>query len=327
MPEPAPKKTPTKKPTRAQALKALGLTAAEFKELKEVQDTLAGVRAETKDRDAQKTQTLEEIRGAPVAVKVLSLDEVLEVEADLSAIPGEVVVARLVEEPDATGVEAIEAIEVEVELEGRKLASALNDIRFGSAAPTPTPNKFYIRNLHFSPQRVKTEEGKTHSLKARGWRGDFSVLRPGDELDSNVLANVDMGMIEILRHEEAQTVITKQHRNATSTEHLMSFLRTPQDTEYPRDSVGMASDEEANGFTVAQLNSQGGIGNEQTPGSGGKVSQGFQDVHQPQQARTQAPDTSNLTEMQILELRDKQARGSGGGIESVLGGMSVTIGN
>lgn len=266
--KPTSRKTPAKRgPTKAAALKALGLT-------KEDLEILA------KAKEPSET----------------ALDDILSYEA-----PPE---------------------EVQTPFNGRDTELADTIHRLVQGVPEEETAKvsksiaIYARNAMYSPFRFKTESGKQYNLAPRGYRGDFKVVHKDDLEDSNILDNANRGLIELLSREEADQVITKQHTNATSSDHLRSFLRTPTGGEYAPEAFTTASEEEVQGITLASTQELDKL---QTNGKGAV---NWNEVHNPTAQVNSNDPYAGMTEDQRLAEIDRVTREGG----NPLAGLTVKIG-
>lgn len=119
---------------------------------------------------------------------------------------------------------------------------------------------WYIRNLRgvdvgFRLTRQQKQGEKRTSLKPRGSRGDLLRLQAEDLRDPELQAQVGYGLVEVIPEGEALEVIKKQYTNAqTQVPAHIAMLRNPLGEEYAPNTVRVASDEEAYGIKVADLN-------------------------------------------------------------------------
>lgn len=232
-----PKKTPARKPatkrgpTKAAALKALGLTAEDLEVIKSLRE---GVEAAKKfdgpDAETSAIEAAIESHGEQKAEARNALG--------ISAGP------TLADQINAAREEAIEA-------EAKK------------AGTSPGPG-FYVRNLHYVDVgfRLESQEGqgkKRTDLKPRGQRGDLKKISNKDLNDSSLLSQIDIGLVEIITEHEAREVISKQSTNATQIPHpAMASLRNELDQPYEQGAVKVEASFEDQGVVVAHLNPQGG---------------------------------------------------------------------
>jgi len=132
---------------------------------------------------------------------------------------------------------------------------------------------FYIRNLrnievHFRLGRQSDRSTKRTSLQPRGQRGDVAKLEPEDLEDSELLTQVNYGLVEIITAVEAKKVLSGQVTNQQQRPHpAMASLRNELDQPYEQGAVKLEESFEDQGVVVANLKPQGG-------GAGELASQG-----------------------------------------------------
>jgi hypothetical protein len=317
-PEKAPRKTPARKtatrkgPTQAAALKALGLTKEDLAALKELRTQQAST---PEPAPACTCNPGEACSDCPPKV----------VEAAANLRPGSGLVNPNASDPQA-------------EIEYRQ-APVPQQPNIPQTAEEPT---WYMRNLRymevgFRLSRQSDSTKKRTQLKPRGQRGDIVKLEPGDLKDSELQTQVAFGVVEIISEGEARQAIAKQNTNRQQAvpSHI-AMLRNEKGEEYTQSNpVRMASDEEAFGIKVADLNpdlmsgrmsdkeikrdggfaQQNLVGEVQNPSPGRIVSDGFID---PVQTDSSQLGNNDQRSQEIDALaRSKAFEGPGAGLGEV----------
>jgi len=221
-----PSRPRAKPPTKAQALKALGLTQEDLDVLKSLKEGVEAAR-----QFEGKNAEISAIEAESVASK-----EKLAATAEVtSASPA----------PFGTGV--------------RDSIGFHPDLSMGPVTETV----WYARNarnveVSYRLTRQKKMGERRTDLKPRGMRGDIVKLQPGDLEDAELQTQVAYGLIEIIPEGEALEAIKKQGYNATQQPHApLNVLRNELGHPYSEDAIRVASHEEAHGYTVAKLDSNG----------------------------------------------------------------------
>jgi len=116
----------------------------------------------------------------------------------------------------------------------------------------------YVRNLGHTLFRFKlnshTAGQRGIVLQGRGNRGDLQPIGNEDLNDPNLHANLDMGLVEIITHGEAQDVVSKQTHNQQATHPALAALRNSQGNEYAADALKVDTVPfEQQGTVVAKL--------------------------------------------------------------------------
>lgn len=326
--KPTTRKTPVRKPpTRAAALKALGLTKEDLEILAKAKEPTE-VSVEQVPKSQARSRNTRDI-VPPDSVEDSTLDSVL-----TDGLTGKTIdkpkainlrlerANELSKSPERVLRDKISALETrlaEADINRPATVDAglhrvLNEIRFGEKEPKGTA--VYARNNMYSPFRFKTESGKQYNLAPRGFRGDFKVVHKDDLEDSNILDNANRGLIELLTREEADQVITKQHTNATSSDHLKAFIRTPTGEEYAPDAFKVATEEEVQGITVASTQELNKLQ------ENGKGVVNWNEVHNPTDQVKSDDPYAGMSEDQRLDALDKATRQGG----NPLAGLKVSIG-
>lgn len=231
----APKRKPAKRgPTKAAALKALGLTQEDLDALK----ALAALRNAQSNDDA--VDKAEALAGHPLkrSVEYKTLDE------------------QGKQEVVQTTTELLRKDDGQQALEDRP---APQPKAWDDPDPTAEP-VWYVRNLRgvdvgFRLSRQQESTKKRTDLKPRGSRGDMVKLEPGDLKDPELQTQVGYGLVEVIPEGEALKAIKSQYTNAQTTvpAHIAA-LRNEYGKEYGQTNpVRMATDEEAFGIKVADL--------------------------------------------------------------------------
>lgn len=247
------KTTARKGPTRAAALKALGLTAAELADLKSAAKELAALKSQ---QPAQNAPAPECTCGPNEACSNCPTQEVT---ASANLTPGNGFGGQ---DPQAA-------------LEDRQAPQPQ-----AVAGPEPDP-VWYVRNLRhvevsFRLTRQQDSSKKRTALKPRGARGDMQRLEDGDLRDPELQTQVQFGLVEVIPEGEARVAIQKQYTNQqTEVPAHIAMLRNPKGEEYKQaNPVKMASDLEAYGKTVAHLDPalmQGNLSDKEIKRGGGFV--------------------------------------------------------
>lgn len=218
------KKKRTTGPTKAAALKKLGLTQEDLNALKELRSQQGA------------TPTADPSFEDKVAAVVAQ-------QASKHAVYGSATVHP--------------ASDPQAHLEDRK---APEQVAWNSPDEDAAP-VWYARNLRgvdvgFRFTRQQESGQKRTNLKPRGSRGDMVRLHPEDLRDPELATQVSYGLIEVIPEGEAQAAIKKQYTNAqTEVPNHISMLRNPLGEEYQQaNPVKFATDEEAYGVKVADLN-------------------------------------------------------------------------
>lgn len=208
------KKRATTKPTKAAALKALGLTQKDLDYIKE-------------SRKPTNTE--------PEAPQVVE-------SGPVTLTPAE-------------QVERTYSDDYQGQLENRPAP----EVQETNLPEPPREQEWYVRNLRgmefrFRLERNREQTQKAIVLKPRGQRADMQRLQKGDLYDDSLRTNVGLGIIEIIPEGEAIQILEKQSTNAQQPVHgPLAMLRSETGKEYEPGSVTVASDLEANGVKVADL--------------------------------------------------------------------------
>jgi hypothetical protein len=239
------RKTPTKGPTKAAALKALGLTQEDLDTLKQLRD----LQDKTEAQQQAKRETYKALlaQGEPVPSDLKA-----EVEAS---------------NPTTTPPDGYEFTTSSDEFLQRK-QRADQDERRAMAEPeeprevpvaamptnTGTPT-WYVRNLRnvevaYRLTRQNKQGEKRTTLKPRGQRGDVQRLEPGDLNDSELQTQVAYGLVEILPEGEALEIIRKQSTNAQAPHAPLAMLTNELGHHYAPDAVQVVGDDS---YKVADL--------------------------------------------------------------------------
>lgn len=215
------KKPARRGPTKAAALKALGLTQEDLDTLKAV----AALRNAQSNDDA--VDKAEAIAGHPLTRSDAKFDAAED----------------LLRKDD--GQQALED----------RQAPVRSDAELPSSTEDPA---FYVRNLRgvevgFRLTRQAESTKKRTQLKPRGARGDMAKLEPGDLRDPELLTQVQYGLVEVIPEGEAQEAIRKQYTNQqTQVPMHIAALRNEYGKEYTT-APRTTTDEESMGYKVADL--------------------------------------------------------------------------
>jgi hypothetical protein len=203
---PARKKTTRRGPTKAAALKALGLTQEDLDTLKAVAQARE-VAAESDDRPA------EALASDPVNRQNLAAqtgEETVPVTLD----PKLAKATEFTPEPDPNAPKYI-----------RNLRGT---------------------DVGFRLERQQGPGKKRTDLKPRGMRGDLAKLQPGDESDANLQTQIAYNVVEVIGQEEAESVIAKQSTNQQQAVHpALAMLRNPKGEEYGENSFQGVQEEQS----------------------------------------------------------------------------------
>jgi hypothetical protein len=277
-------------PTKAAALKKLGLSQDDLDSLK----ALSAARAA-----AGQVSAPEPVTEKPVAVKA----------------PAAPVSPEKVKAYDALREAGLE-VPAELKAEVEQYVAQKTEQEVPQAGP------WFARNLRNMEFRMRLDRQKSPAkstiLNPRGSRGDLVKLQPEDLEDENLIANVQLGIIEIIPIQEARSVLEKQATNQQQAVHpAMALLRNELGKPYEQQSVEVVGD---NSYTVAHLQPQGGeAGNLPSSGRGidwqtarqgapeGIISDGFAAADQAAQADA------------LARRRDIEGPAAG------LGGLSVSV--
>lgn len=231
------RKTTTKRgPTKAAALKALGLTAEDLAVIKSLRE---GVEA-AKEFDGPKAETS--------AVEADIVETAIESHSEQKA-----------QHRDALGITPSPSIAEQVEVAREEARRAEAKKQGVSEGP-----EFYVRNLHYIDVgfRLESQEGqgkKRTDLKPRGQRGDLKKIANKDLNDSNLLQQIQIGLVEIITEKEARDIISKQSTNDAQRPHpALASLRNELGQEYSEDAIKVEVPFEDQGVVVAHLTPQGG---------------------------------------------------------------------
>lgn len=232
---------PTKRrgPTKAAALKALGLTQADLDAIKDLKELGAQHGASPMQSVPESVREVAEDAGlaqkskAQQRAKEATYDELVKQNSEIPAdLARDVESQRGVPNPASTGAEG--------------------------------PQTFFIRNLRLVEvgirlERQSDQKTKRIDLKPRGTRGDIKPLQEGDLQDSTLIANVELGVVEIITAAEAQKAIKNQVNNAQTAIHpAMAMLRNPLGEEYADGAVQGVEDYVDESVVVARLTPVGG---------------------------------------------------------------------
>lgn len=315
--DPKPEATPSapkkrapraKPPTKAAALKALGLSKEDLDNLKAAAKELAELKAQTPAQNPQ--------------------PNVVEASATL----------RPAEGFGGDGTQAAPS-DPQQHLESRPAPSNEQ----GSMPTTSKEPVWYIRNLRgmevgFRLSRQNAVGQKRTNLKPRGMRGDIVKLEPGDLQDAELQTQVSYGLVEVIPEGEALEAIKKQYTNhANAVSPHIAMLRNPLGQEYNTQPRTL-SDEESMGYKVADLDPRlmqgklsdqeirrgGGFAQDasQTPTGGNPaiISDGFQQQQNfmapTQTALGGAADNEKAAQIDALA-RSTQFEGPGAGLGEV----------
>jgi hypothetical protein len=211
-----------------------------------------------------------------------------------------------------------------------------------NAPDTDAEPVWYVRNLRgmevgFRLTRQNKQGEKRTNLKPRGSRGDIVKLEPGDLKDSELQTQVAYGLVEVIPEGEALEAIRRQYTNAQTQvpAHIAALTNEYGKPYQQANPVKMASDEEAFGVKVADLNPdlmqgklsdkeikrdagivpEGGIMQPvQTPRPGNIVSDGFL---APTQGDSQLGSNDERSQQVDALARSKQFEGPGAGLGEV----------
>jgi hypothetical protein len=140
------------------------------------------------------------------------------------------------------------------------------------------PDVWYARNtrgveVRFRLSRQSDRGKKPTLLKPRGQRGDLFRLEEHDLEDPELQTQVAYGLIEIIPYAEAKAAIEKQGYNIQAAPHpALSALRTPTGKEYEQGSIRTEAEFNSQGQVVAHLDpvpNAPGLGNIRTDARGG----------------------------------------------------------
>ena len=218
------RKTPAKRgPTKAAALKALGLTQEDLNAIKELRELKAVL---------DKNDLPSPMQSVPQAVRDLvgHQDHKKQGEAASGSTENSV--------PEYRPVDPVQPAELPTQ---------------------PEEAIWYARNLRhvevsFRLTRQRKSDERRTELKPRGQRGDMVRLESRDLKDPELQAQVGYELIEVIPEGEAITAINKQftNRQAQVPAHIAMLTNAKGEQLYP-DQVRMATDEEAYGIKVADL--------------------------------------------------------------------------
>jgi hypothetical protein len=228
-----PARKPAKRgPTKAAALKSLGLTQEDLDAIRELKELREKVVAQREAVDAH---------DAEVAV------EAVEPRDDISVV-------FTPEAPELS--------------DDRKLinqgwsAAAPQAVQANHPEQSPSEPAWYMRNLRgvevsFRLSRQEDTKKRT-TLKPRGSRGDLVKLSPEDLNDSELRTQVAYQLVEIIPEGEALAAIEKQAINAQQpgARPLEAMLRNSKDQKMSENPVQVAPEFNSQGTTVAYLNPQ-----------------------------------------------------------------------
>ncbi len=214
------------------------------------------------------------------------------------------------------------------------------EVPAGAIPQAPKADAYYMRNLrgmelNFRLERQKESNQRRTTLKPRGQRGDLQRLSPDDLNDPALETQVAFGLVEIITEAQAKEIIQKQGINAQQQGNpLLASLRNERGEGYEQNAVRTLSDEEANGYKVADLKTvaegeygelevgRGGIQRErqnptQTPTGGNPaiVSDGFAQT----EPRLGGVDPTAVARDALARSKDLEGPGAG------LGHVAVTI--
>lgn len=211
-----PRKTPAKGPTKAQALKALGLTNDELNAFKAAATELAAIKAQQAAQNVPAEEAPEPAYVQSEAVRDRNPQQYLEDRLPPQPIPVETPVP-----------------------EQREPVWYIRNLRHV--------------DVSFRLSRQEDTSKKRTSLKPRGQRGDIVKLEPGDLHDIELQTQVQYQLVEVIPEGEAREAISKQYTNAqTVLPSHIAALRNELGQPYniaPR----TLSDEESMGYAVANL--------------------------------------------------------------------------
>jgi hypothetical protein len=244
------KRAPAKKrtgPTKAAALKALGLTQEDLETLKAVA-TARATAAESPNVDTEEVSA-----STYIASPALSPSEQAVQAAKITAYKalraaGAVIPADLAAE--------VESIPVQPST-SEDIPNALKSVEERKAEAEAAGVQLYARNLRgtdfgFRLSRQKT--GKRTDLKPRGQRGDIVRLEKEDYGDPELERQIQYGCLEIITLAEAREIIAKQAQNQQQAVHpAMAMLRNELGKPYEDGAVKVAPEFNSQGITVAQL--------------------------------------------------------------------------
>lgn len=323
---PTPKKrAPARKPpTKAAALKALGLTNEDLAALKQLRSQQAA--------PAEPAPTVctcgpnEGCTNCPPG-KWSNSPEPRLVEASATLQPG-----------SGFGGDGMRNApsDPQAHLEDRPAPRTIDRAQAVDFAQTDEP-VWYMRNLRymevgFRLSRQSDSSKKRTNLKPRGQRGDIVKLEPGDLKDAELQTQVAYQVIEIIPEGEALAAIAKQYTNHQhAVPAHIAALRNPLGKEYDT-APRTLSDEESMGYKVADLDPalmQGKLSDKdikrdggfavmqpvQNPNPGRIVSDGFMAAPQQELGRN-ATDNEKAAQIDALA-RSKQFEGPGAGLGEV----------
>lgn len=298
-----PAKKPAKRgPTKAAALKALGLTQEDLDNLKALKEL------RTEVNEAQR-----EVERKDVQVSVALTPEAEEVTEGRKNFPDEWSAAA----PQAVGQDAT------------------------PTNTEPVFYMRNLRGVEVSFRLTRQEDTrKRTTLKPRGQRGDMQKLNPEDLKDSELRTQVAYQLIEIIPEGEALSAIDKQAYNASQPGvRPLEAMLVNSKGERPDGGMTVKTDDlpfEQQGITVARLNPQDnsptgelpsrgrGIDWEKARNIGGNpaiISDGFADAGQ-QSTEAVDPRAAAVARDAVARRRGGERSGpSRGGLE----GMKVTV--
>lgn len=126
--------------------------------------------------------------------------------------------------------------------------------------PAPEDQVFFARNLRGVDFRMRLNRQKEkvapEPLKPRGQRGDLLRLEKEDLNDQHLLANLELGVIEIITAAEAASIVKQQSVNTQGQVHpAIALLRSATGEEIGFQGAEQYVDESV---VVAELNPVGG---------------------------------------------------------------------
>lgn len=137
--------------------------------------------------------------------------------------------------------------------------------------PAQENPQLYVRNTSYTMFRFKlarhTPQQRGVVLQARGTRGDLAPVTDEDLKDPILTSNLNSRYLELLTHEEAQEVVSKQTTNQQAVHPAMAALRNELGKPYEAGAVSMGPSPDEQAITVAHLDDgqigfdRGGIAN------------------------------------------------------------------
>jgi hypothetical protein len=331
-----PAKKPAKRgPTKAEALKTLGLSQEDLDAIKKLKE----IRAEVED-----AKTAVEASAPPKVVNEYTAEKVEELRERHTRTTEELLrdeIAQLRAERESEQSDLSHDRQLMNQGWSASAPQAEGHKHVETVSDTPV---FYARNLRgvevrFRLSRQQKSDTKSTTLKPRGSRKDMVLLEPEDLKDSELRTQVAYNLVEIIPEGEALSIIDKQGFNAQQpgARPIEQMLRNekgaPMVTEANPDVVHTdALPFEQQGTTVARLNPQENSPTGELPSMGRGIdwakARNVTSTDPVQPGVGQGPIVSDgyADEASLLAARDKIARQRGAsGPSGGLGHMRVTV--